>query len=273
MPRSLVWATNIDVLEPGRVIERNDDHLVVRSPGNPGFHWGNFLLFDDAPEPDDGPRWEVLFDRAFADEPRIRHRTFAWDAIDGRIGAAETELRDRGYILDNQVGLVAEAGALVPHPRENRTAEVRALDPAGDEELWDAVLEVQVAGRDTVFEEERYRVFSRGRQAGLRALFQSGHGTWYVALDTRSGDVAGSLGIVVTAGRGRYQAVDTALAHRRLGVASRLVVEASRLSSAVFGTERFVIVADANYHALNLYESLGFERRERVAGAALRRSS
>ena len=85
--------------------------------------------------------------------------------------------------------------------------------------------------------------------------------------------MAGSLGIVVTDGRGRYQAVDTALAHRRLGVASRLVVEASRLSSAVFGTERFVIVADADYHALNLYESLGFERRERVAGAALRRSS
>jgi ribosomal protein S18 acetylase RimI-like enzyme len=273
VPRSLVWATNIDVLEPGRRLERRDDHLVVRSPGNPEFYWGNFLLFDHEPGPGDGPRWEALFEGAFGDEPRVRHRTFAWDTTDGRTGAADRELGDRGYELDNQVGLVAEAGALVPHPRASRDVEVRALDPAGDEELWEAVLEVQVAGREPGHEEESYRTFSRKRQAGLRELFRAGHGTWYAALDPGSGEVAGSLGIVVTGGRGRYQAVDTAAAHRRKGVASRLVVEASRLSTAAFGTERFVIVADADYHALGLYESLGFERRERVAGACLRPTS
>ena len=265
-----MWATNIDVLEPGRVVERRDDHLVIRSPGNPEFYWGNFLLFDGGPAAGDPARWETAFDDAFAGEPRVRHRAFAWDATDARIGAAEPELRKRGYMLDDQIGLVAEAGALARHPRESREVEVVALDPDGDEALWEAVLEVQVAGRDEVFEEASYRVFSRGRQAGLRELFRAGHGTWYVAVDSPSGEVAGSLGIVVTGPRGRYQAVDTAAAHRRKGVASRLVVEASLHSAATFGAERFVIVADADYHALGLYESLGFEGRERVAGAALR---
>jgi ribosomal protein S18 acetylase RimI-like enzyme len=234
-PRSLVHATGIDVLEPGRIVERRSDHLVVRSPGNPRFYWGNFLLFDDAPGPGDRAPWEAAFDEAFA----------------GRL-----------------VGLVVE-GVLAPHPRESREVEIRALDPSGDEELRAGVRKLQVAGRDAVFEEESYRAFTLARQTDHRALFRACLGAWYVALVPDTGEVAGSCGIVVTAGRGRYQAVDTAEAHRRRGICSRLVVEASRLSAAAFATQRFVIVADAGYHALGLYESLGFERREHASGVLL----
>ena len=70
----------------------------------------------------------------------------------------------------------------------------------------------------------------------------------------------------MTNGRGRFQIVATAPDFRRRGVCSRLVVEASRRAAERHGAERFVIVADANYHALGLYESLGFERREHVFG-------
>ena len=78
--------------------------------------------------------------------------------------------------------------------------------------------------------------------------------------------VVGSCGIVATAGRGRFQVVDTALAFRSRGICSRLVVEAARLSAAEYGVARFVIVADLHYHALGLYESLGFERAEQLSG-------
>jgi ribosomal protein S18 acetylase RimI-like enzyme len=266
----VVYATDLDVLAHDRVVERRSDHLVIRSPGNPTYYWGNFLLFDDAPGEGDGVRWEALFDEAFADEPRVRHRTFAWDTIDGRLGVAREEFEARNYRVEERIGLVAEAGTLLPHARENRQVEVRALDPFGDAGLWDGVLELQIAGRDPVHDDEdRYRAFSRARQGELRELFRAGRGTWYVALLPGTTDVVGSCGIVVTAGRGRYQAVDTALAHRRRGICSCLVVDASRLSTEAFGTERFVIVADVGYHALGLYESLGFERRERLAGTSL----
>ena len=223
---------------------------------------------DDAPGPGDRAPWEAAFDEAFVGEPRVRHRAFAWDRADGCLGAAEEEFVARGYVLDRLVGLVAE-GVLARHSRESREVEVRALDPCGDEELWVGVRELQVAGRAAVFEEESYRAFTLARQTDHRALFRAGLGAWYVALVPDTGEVAGSCGIVVTAGRGRYQLVDTAEAHRRRGVCSRLVVEASRLSAAAFETQRFVIVADAGYHALGLYESLGFERREHASGALL----
>ncbi|HVR12634.1 MAG TPA: GNAT family N-acetyltransferase, partial [Gaiellaceae bacterium] len=133
-------------------------------------------------------------------------------------------------------------------------------------EFWDAVVELQVQGRDAGHDEDAYRAFSRKRLDDLRALFRARRGAWYVALDRTTGTVVGSCGIVATAGRGRFQAVDTAQAFRRRGICSRLVVEAARRSAAEYGVARLIIVADLHYHALGLYESLGFERAEQLSG-------
>ena len=271
VPRSLVRATGLDVLPLDRVVERRSGFLLIRSPSNPTHFWGNLLLFDREPLAGDALRWEALFDEAFGDEPRVRHRTFAWDRADGVAGAAREEFAGRGYDIDESIGLVADAHRLSEHPRANREVIVQALDPAvgADPELWDAVVELQVAGREDGHDEEGYRSFTRARLDDQRALFRAGRGAWYVAIDPATADVAGSCGVVVTAGRGRFQAVDTAPAHRRRGICSRLVVEAARRASEEYGAERFVIVADAEYHALGLYESLGFERTEHVFGVCL----
>ena len=265
MPRSLAWATDIDVLPPDRVVARRDGYLVVRSPSNPSHYFGNLLVFDDPPGTGDGEHWEEIFRTEFDDE-RIRHTTFAWDRTDGARGAVAAEFLARGYNADESVGLVADAGGVQPHPRENRDVEVRALDPAvgADQELWDAVVELQVAGREEGHTEADYRSFSRMRLDDRRILFRAGSGAWYVALDPATGAVAASCGVVVTGGRGRFQAVDTAAEFRRRGICSRLLVEAAQRSAELHGAERFVIVADIGYHALGLYESLGFERREHV---------
>jgi ribosomal protein S18 acetylase RimI-like enzyme len=264
--RSLVWATDVDVLPLDRVVERREGFLLVRSPSNPAHYWGNLLLFDEPPRVGDAARWEALFDAEFGDEPRVRHRTFGWDRTDGAAGAAREEFGPRGYDVEESIGLVADADRVRPHPRENGEVVVRALDAGADGELWDAVVELQVAGRDPGHGEEEYRAFVRARLHDRRALFRAGRGAWYVAVDPASGDVAASCGVVVRGGRGRFQAVDTALAHRRRGIASRLVAEAARRAAADYGAERFVIVADPGYHALGLYESLGFERAEHVVG-------
>jgi ribosomal protein S18 acetylase RimI-like enzyme len=264
VPRSLVWATELDVLALDAVVERRDCFLAVRSPASPTYYWGNLLLFDREPAPGDGPRWEALYDGVFGDDPRIRHKTFAWDRGDGVAGAALEEFGARGYDVEENVGLVAERP--VPHPRENRDVAVRALGPSDDDELWGAVAELNVATRDDGHDEGAYRTFARGWLESRRALFCAGRGGWYVALDPVTGALAGSCGIVVTEGRGRFQMVVTAPEHRRRGVCSRLVVEASRRAAADHGAERFVIVAEAGSHALGLYGSLGFERREHVLG-------
>jgi GNAT superfamily N-acetyltransferase len=160
----------------------------------------------------------------------------------------------------------------VSHARENREVTVRALDSAigVDEALWDAVVELQLANReDDGLDKGEHRAFIRARLEGLRALFLAGRGAWYVAIEPTTGDLVASCGIVVTAGRGRFQLVDTAPSHRRRGISSRLVVEAARRASIEHGATRFVIEADPGYHAIGLYESLGFERAEVVVGACL----
>jgi ribosomal protein S18 acetylase RimI-like enzyme len=268
VPRSLVWATSIDVLPPERAVRREDGHLVVRSPTNPTHWWGNLLLFDEAPAAGDGERWEALFEAAFADDPRVAHRTFAWDRTDDARGAADAEFGARGYSIDLSVGMIARPEEIHPHPRAHAEVEVRALDPrqsGPDENLWEQVIELQVATRDAEREDaEAHRVFSRARQAELRAMFRAGLGAWYVALDDDV--VAGAMGIVVTGGRARYQAVDTAITHRRRGICSRLLVDAARHAVATYGATDLVIVADPDYHAAGIYESVGFRPVERVCG-------
>ena len=267
--RSVGWASSIDVLPLDKVVQRRGGYVAVRSPSNPSHYWGNFLLFDEPPQP--GRR--LSMGRALRGGIRRRASGPPSHVRVGsnrdRHGAARSEFGGRGYDLDESVALVARAAQLKPHPRQNRQVEVRALDAAdgADVELWAAVVELQVEGRDPWHEEVAYRAFSRQRLDDLCALFRAGRGAWYVALDDATGTVVGSCGIVATTGRGRYQAVDTAAAVRRRGICSRLVVEAARRCAADYGAERFVIVADRQYHALGLYESLGFERSEHLFGA------
>lgn len=271
--RSLVWSTDIDVLPIDRLVSRSPGYWTVRSPSNPGHWWGNFLLFDAPPEPGDGVRWEGLFATAFAPEPQVRHRAFAWDDPQGRLGCADTEFLARGYQVEHTVALAARPDELVAHPRENREVVVRTVDPApgGDEEIWAQILELHVAHRDPWVDEASHREFARGRLTDLRRLFLAGRGGWFVAVlgEDRHGQgarVVGSCGIVVTGPRGRYQTVDTAEPYRRRGISSRLVVEAARRTAADYPVKRLVICADPAYHALGIYESLGFVCVERAAG-------
>jgi hypothetical protein len=194
-------------------------------------YWGNQLLFDDPPVAGDGPGWEQLFQAELGSDPRVQHRTLGWDHIDGALGCAREEFVARGYEHEENVGLVAEPGDVRSHPRENREVLVRALGPGRgvDEELWDAVVELQVAARNERLAEESYRAFSRTRLEHLRTLFRVG------------------------------RAADAGSVHGWSSSATHRTAEQS-------GARCFVIVAEAGYHALGLYESLGFHRSERVCG-------
>jgi RimJ/RimL family protein N-acetyltransferase len=272
LPGSLIRATDIAALPLSRELIRRDGYLVVRSPSNQDHYWGNLIVFDDAPAPGDGPSWEARFEEEFADLPAVLHHTFAWDRTDGELGAAQAELLDRGYVLEQTVGLAADVGRLRAHPRENRDVAVRSLDHRGatEEDLFEQVIELQIADRLASFEEAGQRAYAQARMRDLRELFSARGGGWFVALDLAERRVLGSCGIVLVGdGLARYQAVDTLASHRRMGICSRLLVEAAQIVCERSGAHRFVIGADPDYHALGLYESLGFSPVERVAGAYL----
>ena len=273
--RSLLAATDIDVLPDSAIVEDRGEYVVVRTPTNPNYFWGNFLHWRRAPRAGDREVWEQAFDEEFGERPE-RHAAFSWDVI-GEDGAAVTEFGAAGYRMDRAVALVADPHELVDHPRASREVTVRALDPHGDEALWQEVHDLQLAGREPGHVESNYDTFLSARMRDRRVRFEAGDGAWFVA-QLPDGTVAASCGVVVTEGRARYQAVDTLEQFRRRGIASRLVTEAGRVAIARFGAKQLVIGADAEYHAMPLYESLGFTIRERclalvwwpgVAGADL----
>jgi ribosomal protein S18 acetylase RimI-like enzyme len=266
--KSLVWATDIDVLERDRALERRDGYWAVHSPTNPTFWWGNFLLFDEPPGAGDGERWESLFAAEYSARSEVTHRTFAWDRTDGEAGDAEREFVGRGYELERTAGLIAAPDAITPHARANRDVDVRVLDPGPgrDEEIWEQVIALHFAQAPPGQTSEAYHLtFLRQRQRTMRQLFEDGRGAWYVA--QLGAEVVGSLGIVVTDSRARYQAVDTAAEHRRRGIATRLVADAAAHAASHHAIDYFVMAADPAYHAIGIYESVGFERRELVVGA------
>jgi RimJ/RimL family protein N-acetyltransferase len=270
--RSIIRRTDIAALPVSCEVQRRDGYLVVRSPSNPGHYWGNLLLFDDAPGAGDGPRWEQRFDAEFAGCPGIDHRTFAWDRNDGELGAAREELLERGYTFEDTVGLEAGSDEIRPHPRESRDVVVRALDHAGsgDDALFDQVIHLQRLESLAAFDAPGQLEYGRARMADLRELFATRGGAWFVAIDPEIDRVVGSCGIVVVDDeRGRYQTVDTITSHRGRGICSRLLVEAASIIHERHGTSRFVIGADPDYHAVKIYESLGFQPVERTAGAYL----
>jgi GNAT superfamily N-acetyltransferase len=193
---------------------------------------------------------------------------FGWDVIDGSLGNAQAEFEAAGYELNKVVALVATPGELTLHSRAHAHARVRPLDPdpssSVDEHAWDAIFRLQMANREPGHSDADYARFLAQRTAERRARFMDGDGAWYVAeLD---GEVVASCGIVVTNGRARYQAVDTDPAFQRKGLASRLIYDAGCDAIERFGAQRLVIVAEEGYHALPLYESLGFVARERTPG-------
>jgi ribosomal protein S18 acetylase RimI-like enzyme len=264
-PRALGWATDLEVLPADREVNRAADHWVVRSPSNPQHWWGNFLLFDAPPRTGDGERWDGLFAAAF---PGLAHRAFAWDRTDGDEGEAVGEFVRRGFSLEASVGLSATPAQLRPHPRANRQVAIRALDPAGDAELWEGALAVQLADNAAGPEPiPNFTAFAQARQHDLRALFAAGRGAWYAAIDPAAG-VVGGCGVVTTRVGGRFQSVDTHPAHRRRGICRRLVAEAAADAARRHHLPQLVIVAEAGYHALGIYESLGFVAREQLRGVS-----
>ena len=82
--RSLGYRTDLALLRlDGSVVEDRGTHLVVRTPANPTFHWGNFLLLPRPPEPGRAEHWVETFEREF---PDALHRTFGVDGTGGSTG-------------------------------------------------------------------------------------------------------------------------------------------------------------------------------------------
>src|SRR5215510_3261688 len=85
----------------GSVIEQRAGYQVLRTPANPTFYWGNFLLLDGPPAPGTVSTWTSTFAREF---PGAQHFAIGVYGTGGNAGD-EAELAVAGLHSDRNTVL------------------------------------------------------------------------------------------------------------------------------------------------------------------------
>jgi RimJ/RimL family protein N-acetyltransferase len=239
------------VLEGAEVADRGD-YLVVRSPVNPDYWWGNFLLLAAWPGPGTGDHWLARFAAEF---PQAQHIALG---VDTNPTSPDEDDTDDPVVpaeflaagLEPQHDTVLTCAAVEPPPHPSTAAEIRRLTSDAD---WQQSVELGLR----CFEPGEPRDFVAARTAARRRLTQAGHGAWFGAF--AGGRLLAQLGLFDAGdGYARYQHVETDPQARRQGLAGTLVWHAGRYGREVLGLSTFVIVADPADMAIRVYRSCGF---------------
>lgn len=258
---SEILRTELIFLPDHGTAERVDDCIVVRTPDNPTFWWGNALYFDQAPRATDVERWTALFERHVrAVQPASKHTTFGWSGDDAGAAAAFGGAYEQ---LDSLI-LAADRGDPIAAPHRNDSVRIGPLGEAD----WPALVDLHTETRHGDQPEDAYRVFAERRVVGWRALEARGQGGWFGAWSD-DGTLLAALGVYAEAAPdrdgvrlGRFQNVATAPQARRQGLCGTLVAEASKHAFDRFGATRLIIAADEHDVARRVYAACGY----RLAG-------
>ena len=244
---SLAFRTDLALARlAGSEVEDHGDHVVVRTPDNPSFYWGNYLLLPQAPTADELPAWEEVSDRTF---PHCRHRAYGVATAHGTLDDLAV-FAAAGFGTD--ASSVLTATAVHEPPRPNREATYRRLVSDDDWEQQMSLWKVD----DEVTPE-----FVRGKVAAERRTSESGAGAWWGAFV--GGTLLSSMGLVsASPGLARYQQVQTRPEARGRGLAGTLVERVGRYGFEELGATTLVMVADPDYLAIRIYRSVGFDDTE-----------
>jgi ribosomal protein S18 acetylase RimI-like enzyme len=236
----------------GAIIVDRTRYLAVRTPANPGFWWGNFLLFPGPPRPADTPGWLAAF---VAEFPGAVHLAFG---VDGTSGDYGSEAGLAGLGVSAQVSTVLTARSLRPLAGPGAGATCRPVESDDD---WAQVARLHLACDDHGSDPGQ-RLFNERWLDEVRDLCRRGRGAWFGAF--AGGQMRSGCGIFSDgAGIARFQSVETEPGYRCRGLASQVVHAAGRHALARLGARTLVIVAGAGSAAGRIYRALGFTDAER----------
>jgi GNAT superfamily N-acetyltransferase len=237
----LGWRTDLSILTmSGARVTDFEDYVLVESPGNPGYHWGNCILVTSGDLAGDPPRCLRTFQ---AHLPSADHIAIGLPAA-----PSPDDWRPFGVQIESTESLMRHAplppGALPPE------YDVRQLL---NEDDWELVTRADVAEHSDV---PGYEDFARRGSAAHRRLTDDGVGAFFGVF--AGAELVADLGIVVCGpGIARYQNVSTASEHRGRGLASHLLGVASRWADDR-GVDSWLILAEPDSAAARLYRALGF---------------
>ena len=248
---SLLTQTDLDMAAVDGVVDSLESCIQVRSPENPGYYWGNYLLLPAAPQADQLEAWIERFRDQFQNDPEVKHVLLRWD------GAPLSASAHAGAIA---LGMTEDSGPAMIATRlsnpENLEVEVRQLDFEGE---FDRIEHLnQQCDPNESGGSAQYQLFKKRIRQSWRQRVRAGLATWWGAfLDEQ---LVGQCGMVSCSDRlGRYQAVETHPDFRRRGVCSTLVSRVGQHALKRGGCRALLLGADGEGPALGLYRRLGFE--------------
>lgn len=254
--RSLGLATDILALTGLAEVVEHPDRIVVRTPSEPDFWFGNFIVLRDARTD------QAVLDQFAADFPDAGHVTLIWDIPGPAEGAGLAALRDAGFDMERDEVLVAYgAVAAPPAPAGYDLREIASEDD------WAQVRKLHAwIDRQNGYDGPVHEDYIRRRFANTRAQNAAGLGARFGAFD-QAGRLAADLGILHDDRVGRYQTVATDPAHRRRGLCAALVGHAAHWAHARVPGLPLVIVAEPAGDAGRIYRRCGFVATESVVSA------
>ena len=229
---------------PGLIeqIEDCGDYIALRTPSLPGFFWGNYLLFPNAPGPEDFDRWRAAFRAEFGSVEELHHEAFGWDTPTGEVGNVEPFV-NAGFEVSRLSVMLAKQVKRPPYL--STEVEVRVAD---SEQEWTAAI-------DCIAEDSREGVTMNRRLARKleiwRELTEKSAGVWYNAcLDGR-----------VVGGLGTYLIQNTLVVD---DVARTAVYTACHQSIEQPDVERLLLYAEHGSAAERMYQQIGFRTTEQL---------
>jgi ribosomal protein S18 acetylase RimI-like enzyme len=248
------WRTEFILHRHGALIHEHDDCIVVRTPANPTFYWGNFLLLPEAPADADLAAWRERFAQEIsAMQPASQHEAFGINRppAHGRLPAWEAA----GFELIQTAVLRLRPAQLRAVPKAARgTLQFDTLDLVNDAE---AIVALECADTQG-FEPVAYAAFRRCQLPRYAAMAQQGDAAWFgVRCD---GVLAADCGLMRDGRLGRFQSVATHPAWRRRGLCTALVHGGSQWGFRQWGLDEILMCADPDDVAIGIYEALGYQR-------------
>lgn len=259
MINSLALATDLMVRMDVSTLEQRDGYALLRTPSEPDFWFGNAVVLQDAQETRDLDELIALSLAAF---PEAEHVCLQWDVPDLELPEPlATELVARGFELD-----VSHTLVLRDELGQAPLREGLIVRPFEDDADWaQAVMLSTEIATEAERDPPSFRSFIDSHLDAQRARVAAGRGQWFGVFD--GGRLVTQMGVIFDAAAIRFQHVETAPSHRRMGLCAALLTHVGNWAMAQAPEAAVVIVADESGNAGRIYRRAGFALAERITSA------
>jgi ribosomal protein S18 acetylase RimI-like enzyme len=246
-------------------VQEQPDCIVVRTPSNPTYYWGNCLVLPKAPADADLAHWLARFDTLIAHaQPQSQHVAIGVDAEFGHQAlpswlAAGFDISVNCVLQMTASDWQASAARTGPLGQSVPDAVVRPIDFPNE---VNAVIELECLD-DMPFEINGYRAYRQQQFVRHALMHTAGRLLWFGLW--AGGQLLACCGLLrnkawPSAGQvtGRFQHVLTHPAWRGRGVCTAMIRAVTHHAFARWGVDQLLLLAEPEEAALRIYQRLGY---------------